>query len=94
MAFHFVFRTLIKTRETFPGILSWSLVDGAPKVQEFSPLECAVNSMHKTNRDLEGLLHKYVDNKDEHINALDMKLRGMIGAVYIKLVKTLHFRKI
>ena len=73
-------RTTLKTSHKLPGILRWfPVVD--TKVYELSPLENAVETMQKTNKELKTLIQEHLhSNSPVPINPLSLKLTGIIDA--------------
>ena len=72
-------RTIIETRESFPGILQWFPVVDPPIVYELTPLDNAIETMEKANDQVRALIQEYTRIANPPINPLSMKLKGIIG---------------
>lgn len=72
-------RTVVTTRETFPGILQWFPLCKPPEIYELTPIQNAIETMQRTNEDLRVLILQH-QNQDPPLNPLSMKLNGIIDA--------------
>lgn len=58
-------------------MIKWSQIVEEPIIQEFTPLDNAVNGMTEHNKNIEDALHKFYDCKV--FAGLDSKVCGTIG---------------
>ena len=72
-------QTILYTTETFPGMLQWFPLAKEPEVIKLCPLETQIEAMEKANNDLKELLLSF-QNPDQPLNALTMRLNGIIDA--------------
>ncbi|QQP35522.1 Dedicator of cytokinesis protein 1like [Caligus rogercresseyi] len=68
-------RTVMYTKEMFPGVLQWFQVLTPTETYTLCPLDNAIENMHKTNEDLRRLILG-----EPPFNLLSMKIKGVIDA--------------
>ena len=73
-------KTVMQTKEAFPGVLQWFPLHGTPEVFTLCPLDNAIEGMRKSNDDLRNLILEH-QNEDQPLNPLSMRLHGIIGKV-------------
>ncbi|XP_050304413.1 dedicator of cytokinesis protein 1 isoform X2 [Anthonomus grandis grandis] len=83
-------QTELETTYPLPGILKWFPVICSNR-REISPLENAIDTLDKANKELRGFITIYNRDKTVQINILGMTLNGILDAAVMGGIKNYDF---